>query len=206
MLMSGVDARFTSRYVVTWEPMNGRSGMRTAAAAVAGLALVAAATHTAFAAPDTDGQGFVDSWARCASPSTAVAFGSTDTSRVAICKSSDGQYQYRGVRVRDGARLAIDATPSGGSEFVAEGDGISYTVTPTALKVSAGDEVIRDEAWLTYSGPEAPASATTSTPTTSSTATSTTSTSSTATTTSTSATPTSTSPLPPPLPAEQGHT
>lgn len=159
--------------------------MRNAATAAAVLALLAAGTQQALAAPATDEQGFKDSWASCASPSTAVAFGSTATSRVAVCKSSDGQYQYRGVRVRDGAKLAVDAEPSGNNGFVAEGDGVSYAVTPSALLVSAGEKVIRDEPWQTYSGPEAPASAA-PTPTSSS-----------------SSEPST--PLPPPLPAEQGH-
>lgn len=159
--------------------------MRNAATAAAVLVLLAAGTQQALAAPATDEQGFKDSWASCASPSTAVAFGSTATSRVAVCKSSDGQYQYRGVRVRDGAKLAVDAEPSGNNGFVAEGDGVSYTVTPSALLVSAGEKVIRDEPWQTYSGPEAPASAA-PTPTSSS-----------------SSEPST--PLPPPLPAEQGH-
>lgn len=157
--------------------------MRNAATAAAVLALLAAGTQQALAAPAIDDQGFVDSWASCASPSTAVAFGSTATSRVAVCKSSDGQYQYRGVRVRDGAKLAVDAEPSGNNGFVAEGDGVSYTVTPSALLVSVGEKVIRDEPWQTYSGPEAPASA--------------------APTAESSSEPST--PLPPPLPAEQGH-
>lgn len=160
--------------------MTRRPGIRNAAIAVAALALLAAPAPPAFAAPATDEQGFVDSWASCAAPNTAVAFGSTATSRVAICKSSDGQYQYRGVRVRDGARLAIDAEPSGNNGFTADGDGIAYTVTPSALLVSEGEKVIRDEPWQTYSGPEASASAP-ETPATSS------------------------APLPPPLPAEEGH-
>jgi hypothetical protein len=159
--------------------MIGRSQVRSAATTAAALALLAAGVPYAAAAPATDERGFVDSWASCASPSTAVAFGSTATSRVAVCKSTDGQYQYRGVRVRDGAKLAVDAKPSGNNGFVADGDGVSYTVTPSALLVSAQEKVIRDEPWVTYSGPEAPASAP--------------------------AAPTSTTPLPPPLPAEEGH-
>lgn len=187
-------ARFASAFVVTLTSMTGRSHVRSAATVAATLALLAAGTHAAFAAPATDDQGFVDSWARCASPSTAVAFGSTATSRVAVCSSTDGQYQYRGVRVRDGAKLAVDAEPSGDNAFVAKSDGVTYTISPTALRVSAGDEVIRDEPWVTYSGPEAPASAPAS-PTSTTAPTSTTP----------SAPSTSTTPLPPPLPAEQGH-
>ena len=54
-------------------------------AATGALALLAVAVPSALAAPASDGQGYLDSTARCASPSTAVAFGSTESSRVAIC-------------------------------------------------------------------------------------------------------------------------
>ena len=61
----------------------------------------------ATAAPATDDQGYVDSTARCTPPDVEVAFGNTTTSRVAICKTPGGQYEYRGVRVRDGAKLSF---------------------------------------------------------------------------------------------------
>lgn len=137
---------------------------------------------SAAAAPATDEQGFIDSTARCTTPAVAVAFGATATSRVAICKATDGTYEYRGVRVSDGARLITSASASGSNGFVAERDGIAYTVTPTALLVSAGEKVIRDEPWTQYFGSGAGGSA---------------SQSSTAPTT-------PAAPLPPPLPAEAG--
>lgn len=152
-------------------------------AAAAGAALLLL-SPSADAAPESDGQGYLESTARCASPSTAVIFGSTESSRVAICEQSDGSYQYRGVRVRDGARLVLPATASGDG-YVAENEGLSYTVTAESLVVSAGDDVIRDEPLLDVHE-------STSTPSTS-------------TTTTTTPTPTtSTTPLPPPLPAEEG--
>ncbi|MDT5110638.1 MAG: hypothetical protein QOE20_2528, partial [Mycobacterium sp.] len=73
-----------------------------AVAAAAGSTLLAIGVPQVMAAPTTDASGYVDSTARCASPDTPVAFGSTDSSRVAICKSSSGKYEYRGVRLRDG--------------------------------------------------------------------------------------------------------
>lgn len=156
------------------------------------------------AAPASDGQGYVDSTARCSPPDTAVAFGSTDVSRVAICKSSDGKYTYRGVRLSDGAKLILPATASGRG-FVADNDGVTYTLTANALVVSAGGQVIREESMVDFHGdlPTAPAK---STPSTSTPATSTPSTPSSA-TSSVPAPPapaTSTQPLPPPLPAEVG--
>jgi hypothetical protein len=45
---------------------------------------------------------------------------------VAICKSPGGQYEYRGVRVRDGARLIVPASQSGDG-FVADNDGMTYS-------------------------------------------------------------------------------
>jgi len=148
--------------------------------AVAGLALIAIAVPSASAAPATDDQGFLNSTARCSAPDVAVAFGNTETSRVAICKSPDGDYEYRGVRMRDGARLIVPATQSDHGEFNADSDGITYTVSADSLIVSMGTKVIRDEPMVSFHGPQgsrAPAAPQTPTPTT---------------------------PLPPPLPAEVG--
>jgi hypothetical protein len=165
-------------------------------AAAACLALLATTVPSATAAPATDGQGYVDSTARCTTPDKAAAFGSTATSRVAICESPSGQYEYRGVRIRDGAKLIIPASRSSDGKFVAENDGITYTVTATSLIVSTGTQVIRTESMVDYHGPETPTTPTSSTPT----PTVTTTTTPTASPTS----PTPTTPLPPPLPAEQG--
>jgi hypothetical protein len=154
-------------------------------AAAAYSLLLAIGLPSASGAPATDDQGYVDSTARCTSPNTAVAFGNTDTSRVAICKAPGGQYEYRGVRVRDGARLIVAAEQSGDGGFVAETDGVTYTVTAKSLVIRMGNNVIRDEPMVDFHRPEAPAAPaapaapppTTTTPTT---------------------------PLPPPLPAEVG--
>jgi hypothetical protein len=154
------------------------STMRVTAAAAACSVLLAIGAFSAAAAPTTDDHGYVDSTARCSAPDTAVVFGSTATSRVAICRTPDGQYQYRGVRVRDGAKLIVRASQSGDSGFVAENDGIAYTVTEDALVISAGSRVIRDEPMLDFHTANTPeAQPETATPTT---------------------------PLPPPLPAEVG--
>src|SRR5204862_1154998 len=94
--------------------------------------------------------------ARCTSSVTAVMFGSTETSRVAICKTAGGQYEYRGLRVRDSAKLVVAASPSGDG-FVAENDGVTYTVTAKSLLVSMGSKVIRDEPMVDFHQPQAPA-------------------------------------------------
>jgi hypothetical protein len=159
-------------------------------AAAACFVLLAIELPSAAAAPTNDGQGYVDSTARCTPPATAVLFGNTDSSRVAICKSSDGQYEYRGVRMRDGAKLTIPATQSGSDGFVAENDGVSYTVTAKSLVISVGSKVIREESMVDFHRPDAPAAplapATPAAPAAPPTTT------------------TPTTPLPPPLPAEVG--
>jgi hypothetical protein len=160
-----------------------------AVAAAAGSTLLAIGVPQVMAAPTTDASGYVDSTARCASPDTPVAFGSTDSSRVAICKSSSGKYEYRGVRLRDGAKLILPATASGGG-FVAESDGITYTVTASSLAVQSGNQAVRDEPMVDFHGDlpkasPAPSSAPAPAP-------------------APAAAPTPTTPLPPPLPAEVG--
>lgn len=194
-----------------------KTGLATAAAA----ALIAIGVPLALAAPTasppSDGGGYVDSTARCTKPDTAVVFGSTESSRVAICQTASGGFQYRGVRISDGARLITAASQTSKDTFVANNDGVTYTVTPTALSVTANGDTFRTETWTDYHGPQAPAStspsstssstpstATSTTASTSSTAsTSTTNTASTA-PSSTAAKPSSTVPLPPPMPAEVG--
>lgn len=176
-----------------------RIWVRTArfAAVAAGVTMCVTALPSAAAAPAYDSQGYLDSTARCAGSDTAVLFGSTGTSRVAICKDSGGQYEYRGVRVRDGAKLILPASAYGNGAYDAENDGITYLVDAKSLTVNSGGKTIRSESWVDFHGPQSPASGTSS-PSTSGSATPTTSAKPTSTT------PTSTTPLPPPLPAEVG--
>lgn len=170
-------------------------------AAAAGAAVLVLSPSAA-AVPESDSRGYLESTARCAAPATAVIFGSTDSSRVAICRQSDGTYQYRGVRVRDGARLVLPATATEDG-YVAKNDGLSYTVTSDSLVLSSGSTVIRDEQLTDVHEPGRTAQPTVTTTTTTGTASSSTATSTTR--TPTTGTPTTrTSPLPPPLPAEVG--
>jgi hypothetical protein len=173
-VVSRVDARVNSAVVVSWELMS--STVRLTVAAAACSALLAIAASSASAAPGTDDQGHVDSTARCTAPSTAVFFGSTETSRIAICKASGGQYEYRGVRVRDGAKLIVSASQSGDG-YVADNDGVTYTVSAKSLVVSVGSKVIREEPMVDSHASGTPAPPTATTPAT---------------------------PLPPPMPAEVG--
>lgn len=134
------------------------------------------AVPTAWAAPESDAAGYLNSTARCDAPATMVLFGATAESRIAICKLADGTFQYRGVRVSDGAKLTAAATESTNG-YIAASDGIEYLVTAKSLVVSKGNDVLREEPMEDFHGAGAPASAP--------------------------ATPTSTTELPPPLPAER---
>lgn len=149
----GRTARATgsSRGVVEdMSPLLRRAAALSSLGAVGWLVL-ATLLPPAAAAPGTDDHGFLDSTARCVSPTSAVMFGSTETSRVAICKTADSQYEYRGVRVRDGAKL-IASAKSADDGFVADNDGIVYTVDPESLVVSSGSTVIREESWTAFHG------------------------------------------------------
>ena len=178
------------------------------AAALAVSAMIAIGVPLALAAPTavppSDSQGYLDSTARCAKPDTAVVFGTTETSRVAICKTAGGEFEYRGVRVRDGARLIVPASRISDGVYVAKNDGVTYTVTADALSVSANGDTFRTQSWTDFNSPQAPAS-TTSGSTSAKPSTSGPATTSGPTASKTTAVPsTSNVPLPPPLPAEAG--
>ena len=158
----------------------GLTALRLTAAAAACSALAAVGLAPAASAPTSDGQGYVDSTARCDSPSETVLFGSTEASRVAICESG-GEYEYRGVRLRDGAKLIVPASQST-EGYTADNDGITYFVTEESLVVSAGTRVIREETMIDFHGSQQAEGPGASPPETS----------------------TPTTPLPPPLPAEEG--
>jgi hypothetical protein len=126
-----------------------------AAAGALCSALLAAAPVPASAGPVTDAQGFVDSTARCGTVDATVLYGSTDASRVAICKTGN-TFEYRGVRVRDGAKLVAPATPSGDG-FRVESSGFTYLVTAKSLVVSQGSTTIREETMVDFHRPGASA-------------------------------------------------
>ncbi len=217
-----------------WKVMNisalQKPGLLAAAAAVSAMVAIGVplALAAPTAAPPSDAQGYVDSTARCATPDTAVLFGTTTTSRVAICQIAGGEFEYRGVRVRDGAKLIAAASQTSDGGYVVKNDGVTYTITTTSLSVSMDGSTVRTESWTDFHNPQSPATS----GTTKTTATSTTTSSSTSATTSASATPTTSGttsaspsaspstaaatpqtsaaqsssavPLPPPLPAEVG--
>lgn len=190
------------------------AGWRTVASIAAGGAVsllvaigVPLAVAAPVAAPPSDSQGYVDSTARCTKPDTAVVFGSTATSRIAICATAGGTYQYRGVRVSDGAKLIAPATPTRSGSFVISNDGATYTVTPTALSVTIGGNTVKTESWTDFHNQLLPTSSRSAQPSTGGAATAQAQAQAPATAPAPAPAPTTAAPaapLPPPLPAEVG--
>jgi hypothetical protein len=100
----------------------------------------------------TDDRGFVDSKVRCEAPQSAVEFGRTEQSVVAICVDRDGHYEYRGARLSDDAVLTVVAEPTVPGEFFAQKDGVTYTVTAKELVIKS-DEYVRTEPVLQFGAP-----------------------------------------------------
>ncbi|MGC2655009.1 MAG: hypothetical protein WA317_15775, partial [Mycobacterium sp.] len=72
-------------------------------------------------------------------------------------KTPAAQYQYRGVRVRDGAKLILPASKTSDGGYVANDSGNTYTVTAHSLTVSQGKEVSREESMMDFHELGAPA-------------------------------------------------
>jgi hypothetical protein len=105
------------------------------------------------ATPTSDDRGFVSSSARCEGSSTALAIVRTEGSLMVICVQQNGTYQYRGVRLTDGAALNLPADAAGGQKFVAHNDGINYAVSPKEFVITDADKIIRWEAVIDYRVP-----------------------------------------------------
>jgi hypothetical protein len=99
-----------------------------------------------------DDRGFVDSKVRCEAPQSAVEFGRTERSLIAICVDRDGHYEYRGARLGDDAVLTVVAEPTVPGEFFAQKDGATYTVTAKELVIKS-DEWVRIEPMLQFGAP-----------------------------------------------------
>jgi hypothetical protein len=100
----------------------------------------------------SDDHGFVESAVRCEVPQSAVVFGRTAQSLVAICVDPNGHYEYRGARLGDEAVLTVVAEPTVPGEFFAQKDGATYTVTAKALVIKS-DEFLRTEPMLQFGAP-----------------------------------------------------
>lgn len=137
--------------------------------------MVVAAAPYAIAAPTTDqdytvdSRGYVDSAARCDANQELMEYGRTTRALVVICVGSDGQLQYRGVRVSDSAALTMPAGRTADGTVVATRDGVTYAVSPTMFLVSENDSVLYRDSWTEFgqprfSGGETPTTAVTPTP------------------------------------------
>ena len=101
-----------------------------------------------------DDRGFINSPARCDGTQTATAVGRTQRSLVGICVDQNGKYQYRGVRISDGAPLELPAKTTG-SGYLADNEGVTYAVSSTQLLVTSGETVINREPMIEYRQPRA---------------------------------------------------
>jgi hypothetical protein len=102
----------------------------------------------------SDNQGFVNSSARCDGGLIGAAFARTQGSLVTICSDQKGNYQYRAVRLSDGAALSLPAENTGPNQFVASNAGVTYSLSTVQLVITAGDTVVRDEPVLDYRAPQ----------------------------------------------------
>jgi len=100
-----------------------------------------------------DDRGFLNSGARCDGSETAVAIGRTPGSLVVICGDHSGRYGYRGVRRSDDAVLRTAARSTPTHEFIAKNASVTYSISATELRVTAGGAVIKQEPMLDYREP-----------------------------------------------------
>ena len=137
-----------------------RARVRVAVAALAaglvlpGIVATGVGLPGAAAAPGDlplDARGFVGPPARCDGPLRPVLAGRTPVSVIAICATPRGQFEYRGMRLRDRASLLLPATAMANDCYRVRGDGVDYTVSPHKLLLTAGMRIVRDETMLQYS-------------------------------------------------------
>jgi hypothetical protein len=111
------------------------------------------ATQTVSGAYPSDDRGFINSSARCDGSQTAAAVVRTQNSLVTICVDQQGGYLYRGVRLSDGAALNVGAEATGGREFIARSEGVTYSLSTQQLVITAGDIAVRREPVIEYREP-----------------------------------------------------
>ena len=165
-----------------------------AALAVLGEAGAEPSTTTSSSAYPSDQRGYLDSSARCDTDQVLMAYGRTARALVAICVGSDGDLEYRGVRLSDEASVTLPAGRASDGSIVAANDGVTYSVSSAAFLVSEGDTVLYRDPWVEFREPRFDSGDTsTASPSTTTTSTTTTSTT-TASTTTASSVPTVTTP------------
>ncbi len=97
-----------------------------------------------------DEHGFIGSAARCDAGQEAVAIAQTERSAIAVCRILRDRYEYRGVRVRDGAFLRLDDVRPIPAGFEARNDGTTYRLSPTELVVISGEALQSREPLVQY--------------------------------------------------------
>lgn len=125
----------------------------SATASTSSTATTSATSTSSSGAYSADNQGYVDTAARCDEKQTLMAYGRTAKSLVAICVDPDGQLEYRGVRLSDNSSLTIPASRGSDGSLIADNDGVTYSVSPTVLLVSEGDNVIYRDSWIEFQQP-----------------------------------------------------
>jgi hypothetical protein len=98
----------------------------------------------------SDDKGFLDSSARCQGQQPAFAIGRTERSLVVICARQTGRYEYLGVRLSDAAVLRTEAETDSARGFLAQKAGVIYAVSPTELRVTTGNTVLKQEPMIEY--------------------------------------------------------
>lgn len=101
----------------------------------------------------SDEFGFLDSAARCDDSQVLMSFGRTSRALVAICVDSDGDLEYRGVRLSDETALTATAGRASDGSIIAINNGVTYAVSPEMLLVSEGDTVLYRDSWLEFRQP-----------------------------------------------------
>ena len=157
----------------------GRSpGVAALAAAIMAISACLTAIDAVAAPPDdsSDEYGYLNTAARCDDDQTLMAFGRTSRAMVAVCVDSDGELEYRGVRLSDQAATTLSATRASDGSIIATNDGVTYAISPTFFLVSEGDSVLYRDAWIEFRQPRfsgapttTPAPSTSSSPSTPST-------------------------------------
>ena len=89
----------------------------------------------------TDEQGFLNSDARCDPGRPAAAMGSTTQTELVLCQTGPGAFYYRGVRLSDGALIALAnaVRSAGGYDVTNPADGTRYEIRPHRLTLRLTD-------------------------------------------------------------------
>jgi hypothetical protein len=149
LMLAGLAALLATFVLFAGVVMRPGEGGLPAADAAPGTSTTTSASGAADETYTTDTRGFVSTKAYCDDGQTAAAFGRTQRSLVVICTDTHGGYQYRGMRVSDGAGLKASAKATSNG-YEASTDGSVYTVSPTQLVVTTGGKVIYSDTWISF--------------------------------------------------------